>query len=676
MMKRMLFTVVAVLVGLQWSSFADEGNEVEKKTVEFISLARQSEEFTMYGADQLNLKIAMASVSEKQTVDIDHIKQMYASVQSKVTTVKKEFASFQEFVDAEKESWPASGDLATDIQRIQEKGITLIEPSFTNDADKQKWSKNKSAQVKFMSMVGMAGMGTFMQLSAQSAEQQEKFKTDMLKMTDGFSNIDKRLQNSFKEMFAGEGDGFLKVAFPILMSEYLENVNPKTKLNILAGMFEGAFPFTQDGLVLSLFSNAGPQLQKMVQTLGRNSALAPKWQELFQTFESNVRPVPFWQVEQLIARAKFPFKILEFNREPLGVGTIAQVHLAKVQLPNGDITEYVFRFIKPNMKEKALEEADVIQKACVSIDHHPDIVGKNYPKLTSIADNSYSMIKQDLILKESVGNQKIGRIVYGRSDIDVPVVELSLDPEQLFMYSTKAPGKKISKYSVPVQRKLVNRVVEVWLEEAMFGSGYFHADLHQGNSMALLREDQKGNDRYLKSFIDFGMFGQLTKHDRINLMGLGVAVKMANGKMLSQIAWRLSNLKENTITMPELAVKLDAKFKSLEPGTGLAVPDMIKFFQEVGLELNENVLNYLRGSITLGDQLIQVDPKNSLLAMSVKVALKHPIQLIKVLGLKEISIKDIVKLGWKQLVTPKFANATALSPAANLCLSFYTKQSR
>ncbi|OYZ17512.1 MAG: hypothetical protein B7Y39_15145 [Bdellovibrio sp. 28-41-41] len=211
----------------------------------------------------------------------------------------------------------------------------------------------------------------------------------------------------------------------------------------------------------------------MVQNLGRNSALAPKWQELFQTFESNVRPVPFWQVEQLLARAKFPFKIIEFNREPLGVGTIAQVHLAKVQLLNREITEYVFRFIKPGMKEKALEEADVIQNACVAIDHHPN------------------------------------------------VVELSLDSEPLFMYSTKAPGKKISKYSIPVQQNLVNRVVEVWLEEAMFGSGYFHADLHQGNSMALLREDQKGNNRYLKSFIDFGMFGQLTKNDRVNLMGLG-----------------------------------------------------------------------------------------------------------------------------------------------------------
>lgn len=163
MMKRMLFTLAAVLIGFQWSSFADEGDDVKKKAVDFIKLARQSEEFVMYGADQLNLKIAMAAVSQKQKVDIDYIKDLYASVQGKVTTVKREFASFQEFVDAEKESWPASGDLETDIQRIQEKGITLIEPHFTADADNEKWQKNKLAQEKFISKVGIAGIGTFMQ---------------------------------------------------------------------------------------------------------------------------------------------------------------------------------------------------------------------------------------------------------------------------------------------------------------------------------------------------------------------------------------------------------------------------------------------------------------------------------------------------------------------------------
>ncbi len=670
MTKRIFISAVALVLGLSWSTYAIE---VEQQVVEFIKMAQQSEGFRMYGVDQLNLKIALASVAEKQTVDVEHIKQLHSSIQGKINVVRQEFGSFQEFVDAEKASWPASGDLATDIQRIQEKGITVFEPTFKNEMDTNIWNENKAHQADFMNKVGLAGMGTFLQLSQQTAEQQAEFKAQVTKLTGEFSNFDNRLQNSFKSMFAGEGDGFLKVAFPILMSEYIENVNHKTKLNILAGMFEGSFPFNQESLVMSLFTNAGPQLQKMVQTLGRNKALSPKWQALFQTFESNVRPVPFWQVEALLARAKFPFKIIEFSSEPLGVGTIAQVHLGKIELPDGSVEERVFRFIKPGMQQKSLDEADVIEKACMAIDVHPDVVGKNYPKLTSLADNSYKMIKQDLVLKESVKNQKLGRKAYKSSDVEVPEVWLSQDSEQLFMYQTRAQGRKISKYSPLIQRTVITRVVEVWLEEAMFGTGYFHADLHQGNSMVLLREGLKGNDRYLKSFLDFGMFGRLTKEDRVNLMGLGIAVRMNNAKMLSKIAWRLSNKEENKINRSELEQKLDSRFVSLG-GANMSVEEMIKFFQEVGLELNDNVLNYLRGSITLGDQLSEADPKNSLLAMSVRVGLKHPIQLLKVLKLEEINMKDLAKVAWKQFISPKLSKTLVGSAKASMCLSFYSKK--
>lgn len=671
-MKKHLLSFLVLT--FSWSASAVD---VEQKTVEFINLARQAEPFRMYGVDQLNLKIAMASVAEKGTVDVEHIKQLHASIQNKIIKTKREFESFQEFLDAEKAAWPSSGDLMTDIKRIQSNGISLFEPLFKNEVDIKIWNDNKANQAKFASQAGLAGMGVFLELSQYTPEQKAEFQTQITKLIGDFNNFENRLQNSFKNIFVNEGDGFLKVAFPILMSEYIENVNHKTKLNILAGMFEGSLPFTQESLVMSLFMNAGPQLQKMVQTLGRNKALSPKWKELFQTFESNVRPVPFWQVQELLASAKFPFKILDFSSEPLGVGTIAQVHLGKIELPGGDIEQRVFRFIKPGMKQKSLEEVDVIKNACVAIDTHPDVVGKNYPKLTSLADNSYTMIKEDLVLKESVNNQVLGRKVYTASDIEVPKVWLSQDPGQLFMYQTLAQGKKISKYTSLVRKAVVTRIVEVWLEEAMFGTGYFHADLHQGNSMVWLRENRKGNDRYLKSFLDFGMFGRLTKNDRINLMGLAIATRINNTKMLSEIAWRLSNKEENKIKRPELEEKLKVRIDALG-GANMKVEDMIKFFQEVGLELNENTLSYLRGSITLGDQLTEIDPKNSLFAMSVRVGLKHPVQLLKVLKLEEITLKDLTQLAWKQFISPKLSKSLAESGAIkpNACLGFYSEKKR
>jgi predicted unusual protein kinase regulating ubiquinone biosynthesis (AarF/ABC1/UbiB family) len=667
--RKTVSSILFPVLFLSISAQAVDSEEIIKTSAEFISLARSSAPFRMFGHDQLGLKIVMAAAFEKKTIDIAHLQKMYADTVSKVTVEKMEFESFDDYLEKEKASWPASGDVLTDIQRIQEKGMSIIEPIFKNEIDKKTWEMNQANQAEFVKKVGIAGLGTTLLVANQSPEELEKMKTQLRKFTASFDNFEGRLQNSFKDMFASEGDGFLKAVFPILMTEYLQNVNLRTKMNIMAGLFEGSFPFTKDGLVMGLFANAGPQLQKMVQTLGRNKSLEPKWQQLFQTFESNVRPVPFWQVEQILSRAVFPFEIIEFNIEPLGVGTVAQTHLGKVKLKNGDIVERVFRFIKPGMKEKSLEEADVIKNACMVIDAHPDVVGKNFPKLTSLADNSYEMIKEDMVLSASAKNQMIGRKVYTRSDIEVPEVWLSLDPEQLVMYQTKGEGRKISKFTHYVQKKSLNRLVEVWLEEALFRSGYFHADLHQGNSMVKLRTKVSGHDRQKKTIIDFGMFKRLTKEDRVNLMGFGIAVRLNDPKTLAQIAWRLSDLRENQITVDELQIKIQEKLKT-KNGDGFTVPELIKFFPEVGIELNANVLSYLRGSITLGDQLMEVDPKMGLLNIATKVALKHPFQVLKVLNLKEINMMTLLKVAWLQFISSKLFKPKTVESSV-MCLRVY-----
>ena len=45
------------------------------------------------------------------------------------------------------------------------------------------------------------------------------------------------------------------------------------------------------------------------------------------------RQVPYWQVEELLKKTTFPFEVLEFEKEPLGVGTIAPVSYTHLTLP-------------------------------------------------------------------------------------------------------------------------------------------------------------------------------------------------------------------------------------------------------------------------------------------------------------------------------------------------------
>jgi len=60
--------------------------------------------------------------------------------------------------------------------------------------------------------------------------------------------------------------------------------------------------------------------------------------------------------------------------------------------------------------------------------------------------------------------------------------------------------------------------------------------------------------------------------------------------------------------------------------------------------------------------------------MSVRVGLKHPIQLLKVLKLEEINMKDLAKVAWKQFISPKLSKTLVGSAKASMCLSFYSKK--
>lgn len=670
---RFVFLTLAISFShLSWAEPLDNSKQGQMLGFvnQFISEAKQAESFRIYGEEKLLLKLIMREILLNKSLDIKSIQPQYEKLKSQLIYTKKKFSSMQEYVDFEKDSWPESGDVATDLKRIQDVGMTIVEPEFENDLDKEIFAKESKNKKEFLDKMGLSASLMFLKLGQSAQGSSENMMAQIQESASKFDNLDKKLVDSFREMFSSEGDGFIKAAFPILLSEYLENSTPRMKLNMLAAMLDESFPYSKIDFIESIFSNSGPQFQKMVQLLARNKGIDEKWKTLFESFESNVRPVPYWQVEELLKKTTFPFEVLEFEKEPLGVGTIAQVHAGKVRMKDGSIEEVIFRFIKPGTSDRAQEELDIIKNACLTLDEHEDIKGKGFPKLAKIADNAFSMIIDDMKLKIATRNQLKAIEVYSRKDVVVPNIWLSLEKDPLFMIQTRAEGKKLSKYSLYVRKKVINRIVQFWLEEAMFGSGYFHADLHQGNFMVKLRKKFAGNERELKALLDYGMFGKLNKSDRTNLMGLGIALKAKNIKSITNIAWNLSNRDENEITKPELLKEIAKKFTDDAASENVSVEDLLKYFSEIKLELNQNVLQFLRGSVALSGQLSEVDNKNTFLSNAIRVALKHPVQVLKVLKLEDITPKDMFKVAWRELFNksvPKNLDQKSL----NQCLGHY-----
>ncbi len=648
-----------------------------------ISQFQNAEPFQIFGEEKLWFKFMMSEALknaslDNQLLDIQKIKEKYIVFKQKITIVKKDFSSMEDYIDFEKTEWPQSGDLKTDIERIEEVGLTLTEPHFKNEIANQVWEKNEQNQVQFLNKMGFATITSLIKLS-----QSESIYGPHLQ-----GQLENQMIELFRGMFSSDGDQLMRDVLPILLSEYYKNSSSEMKVNMVSALLDLRFPLSKEDLISTFFTNSGPQFQKIIQLLARNKSISPEWKELFKKFESNGRPVPDWQVQKLLAGSTFPFEILEFEKEPLGVGTMAQVHGGKVRFPDGKIKEVVFRFIKPGIQAVALAETRVINNACEAVDKNPDFKSKNYPKFSKLASNAYSMILDDMNLRVSAKNQLEGIEVYSRSDVFVPKLWLSLEAEPLFMVQERAEGEKLSKHTIQVRKNALNALTQYWFEEALFGTGFFHADPHQGNLMVKLREKFKGADRELKILLDFGMVGRLSKEDRLDLMGFAVAIATKNIQSLTEMAWRMSDIRQNSISRTELYRKIEERYGAKSDQEITSDPHFIEsilsFFSQVGLELNLNIQEFLRGSVELSSQLSEVETKNAFLSNSIKVISRHPIQALKVLKLKEVTAKDLFVVAWNQIFKKKKSTdssliraplietiASASSGKGNLCFKHY-----
>lgn len=667
-LSRKFFWLFFIFLGFFDSSLSQPVDSLNlgEELIGQISQFQNAEPFQIFGEEKLWLKFMMSEAlkypsNDNQLLDIQKIKEKYLVFKQKITIVKKDFSSMEDYIDFEKAEWPQSGDLKTDLKRIEEVGLALTEPHFNNEIANQVWTKNEQNQIQFLNNMGLATITSLLKLS------QSEFKTSQSGGLYG-PHLQGQLENQiielFRGMFSSEGDQLMRDVLPILLSEYFKNSSSEMKINMVSALLDLKFPLSKEDLISTFFTNSGPQFQKIIQLLARNKSISPEWKELFKKFESNGRPVPEWQVQKLLAGSTFPFEILEFEKEPLGVGTMAQVHGGKAKFPDGKIKQVVFRFIKPGIQAMALAETRVINNACEAVDKNPDFKSKNYPKFSKLASNAYSMILDDMNLRVSANNQLEGIKVYSRSDVFVPEVWLSLEAEPLFMVQARAEGEKLSKHTVQVRQNALNAISQYWFEEALFGTGFFHADPHQGNLMVKLREKFKGADRELKTLLDFGMVGRLSKEDRLNLMGFAVAIATKNIQSLTEMAWRMSDIQQNSIARDELYRKIEEKYGAPSDQEISNDPHFIEsilsFFSQIGLELNLHIQEFLRGSVELSSQLAEVDTKNTFFSNAIKVVARHPIQAVKVLKLKEVTTKDLFKITWNQIFKKKKSTSPSL----------------
>ena len=214
--------------------------------------------------------------------------------------------------------------------------------------------------------------------------------------------------------------------------------------------------------------------------------------------------------------------------------------------------------------------------------------------------------------------------------------------------------RKLTKHMSPsfVQiYKQVDNLIRLWFKETLWGSGFFHADLHLGNLI-------EGSDGILYA-IDFGSCGVLSTKEQCAMITAMVVsgqfinrssklsdaeIRRKNIKTATQFVktiWEICNVRNFTSEhLQEIAVKIiDKRFKSKY---GLIFSslflDIIEYSNDIGICTNSPVLLFGRACAYIGNVMQRVQevcsesghcPVWSLDGVITSNLAQNPMQLLK-----------------------------------------------
>ncbi len=303
--------------------------------------------------------------------------------------------------------------------------------------------------------------------------------------------------------------------------------------------------------VAELLKGAGPLLQKMLQGLPLSS-FDPDTQLALKDMKSRLLPIPDEAVKaqmlELVRSSNGNILSIEVKRS-LGAASVGQAFLCTIKTKEHPYIgeECVIKLLRPNVDT-------AIQREKAMID---EIIG-NDPAMKATFDGQYRKILEEFDLTLESTNVGIGTKIYERpkgvetihtmetlegslstmtsmiikkadgNTFDNTIDTIRQEAEQVLAPLRHATGvegavKTVYKASSPVQMALARRtliskvaklndrrnqvldIAKAWFDNALFGNGFFHGDLHGGNLMT----GPSGT-----TFIDFGNCSRLSPADQ------------------------------------------------------------------------------------------------------------------------------------------------------------------
>ena len=277
------------------------------------------------------------------------------------------------------------------------------------------------------------------------------------------------------------------------------------------------------------FRDIGPAAIKLGQTLAtRPDLVGEDAARNLLKLQDDLPPVGFEKIKASIeASFEQPLESLyaEFDPEPVGAASIAQVHRAGTT----EGRQVAVKVLRPGVREQFAKDIDTYEWAAAHVEAMGGEAARLRPRLVIANFKRWTNRELDL-RREAASASELAQHMVGTEGYEIPGIDWDRTNGRV-MTIDWIDGIKISnvealKAAGHNTEELASRLVLAFLKQAI-AAGFFHADMHQGN--LFVKPDGT------IAAIDFGIMGRIDRQARMWLAEILYGLTTGNYRRVAEI---------------------------------------------------------------------------------------------------------------------------------------------